>query len=53
MKYGVKLEVLTAEGPDRAAMQTSARKQKGGEVELGEEGVGEEKRKAGKGRREV
>ncbi|EOB00615.1 hypothetical protein Anapl_13596 [Anas platyrhynchos] len=45
MKYGVKLEVLTAEGPDRAAMQTSARKQKGREVELGEEGVGEEKRR--------
>lgn len=53
MKYGVKLEVLTAEGPDRAAMQTSARKQKGREVELGEEGVGEDKHKAGKGRREV
>lgn len=42
------MEVLIAEGPDRAAIWTpSAVKETGREVELGEEGVGEEEGKAG------
>lgn len=42
------MEVLIAEGPDGAAIRTpSAVKETGREVELGEEGVGEEGGKAG------
>lgn len=48
------MEILIAEGPDGAAIwTTSAIKVTGREVELGEEGVGEEEGKASKRRREV
>lgn len=48
-KHGVKMEVLIAERPDGAAIRTtSAVKEAGREVELGEEGLGEEEGKAGK-----
>lgn len=49
MTYGVEMEVLIAEGPDRAAIwTTSAINVEGTEVELGEEGAREEEGKAGK-----
>lgn len=42
------MEVLIAAGPDGAAIRTpSAVKERGREVELGEEGVGEEEGKTG------
>lgn len=51
MKYGVKMEVVIAEGPDGTAIwTTSAIKVTGQEVEVGEEGVREEEGRAGKER---